>query len=32
MFERVQMSRFVIQHAANVVEKFLLYSSYSLYV
>ena len=32
MFRRVQTSRFVIQHSAKVVEKFLLYSLYSLYV
>ena len=32
MFERVQTSRFVIEHSAKVVEKFLLYSLYSLYV
>ena len=30
MFERVQTSRFVIQHSVKVVEKFLLYSLYSL--
>ena len=32
MFNRVQTSRFVIQHSTKVVEKFLSYSLYSLYV